>query len=162
VIVNFLGLDLHNLFVLLYGQLEHVVGTVAAARHVAQRPQINPAQQFVSLQIVRIAFENVLSLQHGVSNATSLHVQLGQSGSEELRRRISLDGQPVLFHGPIRQLTTAVNRNLLFVHMRERVVVIRGSAIRFARGSLGIRGLLCGLVRRSRRLGLRGSGRNEE
>ena len=50
VVVHISGLDLDDFFVLLDGQLEHVLGSVAVARHIAERPQINPAQAVCELQ----------------------------------------------------------------------------------------------------------------
>ena len=78
VIVHIVGLDLDDLFVLLDGQLQHVLRSLSGL-HVAQRTQINAPQQLVRFQIVGIALKDVLRFQDGVPNAAGLGIELGQA-----------------------------------------------------------------------------------
>jgi len=160
-IVNVIGFDLDDLFVLLDGQLEHIVAAVAVSRHVAERAQIDTAQQLMSFEVVGVAFEDVLSFEHGIADASGLDVELGEAGGEEFGRRVGFDGEPVFLHRFIGQLAAAIRRHLLFVQMRQRVVVIRGGMVHFARRNLSRFGRSLGIRLRGW-TGLRGRCRCEE
>ena len=147
VIVNAVGLDLHDLLVLLDGQLEHIVGAVAA-RHVAQRTEIDAAEQLVRFQVLGIALDDVLRFEHGVADASGFYVEFGQAGGQEFRRRIGFDREAVFLDGFVGQVAAAVHRDLLFVHVRDGVVVVGGGAVGLARRGFGIGRLGIGLSRR--------------
>src|ERR1700735_4394457 len=90
----------------------------------------------MGLDIVGIALDDVLGFEHGIADAARFDVKFGEAGGEELGRGIGLDGEPVFFHGLIGQLAAAVGCDLLLVQVRQRVVVIGGGVIHFARRSL--------------------------
>ena len=153
VIVNIVGFDLDDLFVLVDGQLEDVLRALPGL-HVTQRAQINTAQQLVGFQVVGIALENVLGFEDSIPNTPGLGIELSQRRSQILGSRIGIDGQPVFLDGFIGQLAAAVHRHLLLVHMGQGVVVIRRRLVELAgRG----RGRCFGI--RSRSL-LRGNSRD--
>ena len=135
-VVHTVGLDLHDLLILLDGQLQHVVGT-AAAGHVTEGSQVNATQEFMRLEIGGVALDDVLGFDDGVADATGLDVKLGQAGSEELGRRVGFNGQAIFFHGLVGQLTAAINRDLFFIHVRDRVMVVGSGAIQLTGRGLG-------------------------
>jgi hypothetical protein len=65
VVVNIVGLDLDDLFVLINGQLENILRTLPVL-DVPQRTQIDPPQQLVRFQVIGIALENVLGFEDGI------------------------------------------------------------------------------------------------
>ena len=67
-VVDALGIELHDLFVLFDGQLQHVLRS-AAALHVSERTQINMTEQAVGFQVLRIALQDFLGLRDGIANA---------------------------------------------------------------------------------------------
>ena len=131
VVVHIIGFDLDDFFVLLDSQLENVLGSIAIARHIAERPEINPAQQLVSFKIVRIPLQNVLGLDDGVANASSLDVEFRKTRSQKFGRWIGVDGEAVFFHGLVGQFASAVSGDLFFVKVRQRVVVIGSGMVYF-------------------------------
>jgi hypothetical protein len=135
-VVHISGLDLDDLFVLLNGKFEHIIGAVAAARHIAERAQVNPAEQLVGFDIVGVALDDVLGFEDGVANASGLDVELGEAGGEELGRRIGLNGEPIFFQSLSREFATAVDRDLLLIHVGDGVVIVGSGAVQFARRSL--------------------------
>src|SRR5579871_2124329 len=155
VIVHVLGLDFDDLLVLLDGQLQDIFRPVSAAGHVSEQTQVNAAEQFVGFEIVGITLENFLRLQHGVADAAGFDVKLGQAGGQEFRRRVGFDGKAIFLHRLVGQLAAAVHRDLLFVHVSERVVVIRGGAICLAGILLRSFSLVGRGTRRRCRTGLR-------
>ena len=114
--------------------------------HVAQRTQINPAQQFVRFEIVGIALQNVLRFEHCIANAAGLGIELSQCRGQIFGSRIGFDGLAVFLDRFIGQFTAAVHRNLLLVHVRQRVVVIGGSLVRLAGAADGSAWLRCSLA----------------
>ena len=69
-------------------------------------------------QIVGITLDNVLRFEHSIADTSGLDVELGESGSQKFGRRVGFDGEAVFFYRFIGQLTTAINRDLFFVHVR--------------------------------------------
>ncbi len=136
VIVHIVGFDLDDLFVLLDGQLENVLRALSRLR-IAQRAQINAAQQFMRFQVVRVTLENVLRLEDGIPNAARLGVETAGP------HRIGVDRQPILLNGFIGQLAATVHRHLFLVHVSHGVVVIGRSLVQLAGrrrgGRFGIR-----------------------
>ncbi len=141
-VVNIVGLDLDDLFVLVDGQLENILRALPCL-NVTQRTQVDPAQQLVGFQVVGIALENVLGFEDGITNTPGLGVELSQRGSQILGSRVGVDRQPVFLDGFVGQLAAAVHRHLLLVHMGQRVVVIRRRLVELAGcgrgGCFGIR-----------------------
>ncbi len=131
VIVDTLGVELHNLLVLVDGQLQDVVGP-GAAWHVAEGAKINAAQQLVCFQIFRIALDDVLRFLDRVGDASGFYVELRQAGGQEFRRRIGVDGKPVFLRSFSGQVAAAIGRDHLLIHMRQRVVVVGRCMIHFA------------------------------
>ena len=134
-IVDAVGIELHNLFVLVDGQLQDVVGA-GAAGHVAERAQINAAEQLVGFEILGIALDDVLRFFDGVGDAAGLYVEFGQAGGQEFGRGIGFDGEAVFLGRLGGQVAAAVGRDHLLIHVRQRVVVIGGGVIDFARRRL--------------------------
>ena len=146
-VINIVGFELDDLFVLLDRQLKHVIGA-GAAGHIAQRAQINSAQQLVRFQILGIALDDVLGFEHGVANPAGLNVKFGKSGGQEFRRRVGVDGQAVFLNGFVGQIAAAIGCDLLFIHVGERVVIVGSGAVEFvgrrlAAGLLESAGLDC-------------------
>ena len=127
-VVHVVGLDLDDLLILLDGQLENILRALSRL-HVAQRAQINAAQQLVGFQVVGIALQDVLRLEDGIPNAAGLGIHLGQRGRQVFGSRIGIDGQPVFLNGFVGQLAAAVDGHLLLVHVSQSVVVVRGGLI---------------------------------
>src|SRR4030095_7843584 len=96
VVIDVVGLNLDNLLVLLDGQLQDVTRT-ASGLHVAQRSQVDPAQQLVSFQVIGITLQDVLGFQYGIPDAACFRIKLGQGGRKILRGGVGLDSKPVLF-----------------------------------------------------------------
>jgi hypothetical protein len=82
VVLHVLGLS-RTLLELLDGELEHLLRL--AGLGVAQRAQVDAAQQAVGFQVVGIARQDLLGLQHRVADASGLGVELGQLGVEVFR-----------------------------------------------------------------------------
>ena len=116
--------------------LQNVVGT-GAAGHVAERTQINAAEKLVGFEILGIALDDVLRFFDGVGDASGLDVEFGEAGGQEFRRGIGFDGETVFFRGLGGQVAAAVSRDHLLIHVRERVMVVGGCLVDFARRRLG-------------------------
>src|SRR4029077_20723226 len=112
----------------LNGQLQDALRSVAGL-HVAERTQVDASEQASGLEIVRVALENVLGFDDGVANAAGAGIKFGQAGGQVLGGGGGLNGCPVFLDSPVGQLTAAVGRYLLLVHVREREVVVRGGAV---------------------------------
>ena len=122
-IVYVFGLNFDDGFVLLNRQLQYFL-RLAAGLHVTQRTQIDASQKLSGIQITGIAFDDFLGFQDGIANASGFSVQFSQPGIQVFRRRIILDGQPVLFNGFVRVLGTAIHGHHLFVHVGQAIVII--------------------------------------
>ena len=85
-------------------------------------------------EIVGIALQNVLRFEHRVANATGLCVQLSQARGQVFGTGIGFNGGAIFLDRLGGQITAAINRHLLLVHVRQGVVVVGGSLIRFVRG----------------------------
>ena len=142
-IVDAVGVELHDLLVLVDGELQDVVGA-GTAGHIAERAQINAAEQFVGFEILRIALDDVLRFPDGVGDAAGLYVKLGQAGGQKFRRGIGIDGQPIFLGGFGGQVAATVSRDHLFIHVRQGVMVVGRGAIDLARRRL--RGLGLGVA----------------
>ena len=146
-IVYAVRLDFYDLLVLINGQFEDILRSISGL-HVAQGAKINPAQQLAGFEVGGIALNNVLGFEHGIPNASCLGIELGQTGGQVLRSGVSVNGLTVFLNGFVGQFAASVDRYLLFVHMGQGVVVIRGGAVSLAwvrRGWLfgGLRRLGC-------------------
>ena len=100
----------------------------------------------MSLKIIGIALEDVLSFHNSITDAPGFRIELCEAGGQVLGGGISVDGLAVFLDGLIGQLGAPVHRDLLFVHMGQRVVIIGRGLVHLA-GS-GLRGL--GVRRRLR------------
>ena len=141
VIVHAIGVELHDLFVLIDSELQNVVRTVATG-HVAERAEINAAQKFVGFKILGIALDDVLSFFDSVSDTAGLHVELGEGGGQEFGRGVGVDGQTVFFGRLRGEVAASIGRDHFLVHVRHRVVVISSGLVDFTRrrrGGLGVR-----------------------
>ena len=136
VIVDAVGIKLHDLLVLIDGQLQDVVGA-GTAGHVAERAKINAAEKLVGFQILGIALDDVLRFFDGVGDAAGLYVELGQAGGQEFRRGIGIDSEAVFLGRFAGQVAAAVGGDHLLIHVRQRVVVVGRGVIDFARRRLG-------------------------
>ena len=131
-IVNAVGIELHDLFVLIDRQLENVVGA-GAAGHVAERTQIDAAEKLVGFEILGIALDDVLRFFDGVGDAAGLDVEFGEAGGQEFGGGIGFDGEAVFLGRFDGQVAAAVGRDHLLIHVGEGVVVVGGGLIDFAR-----------------------------
>ena len=84
-VVNIVGLDLDDLFVLVDGELENVLRALPRL-DVTQRAQINTAQQLVRFQVVGIALENVLGFEDRIPNTAGLGIELSQRRKSDTRK----------------------------------------------------------------------------
>jgi hypothetical protein len=151
-VVHTVGIELDDLFVLIDGQLQNVVGA-GTAGHIAQRAEINATEQLVGFKVLGVALDDVLRFADRVGNTSSLDVELGKGGSQEFRGRIRFDRESVFFAGFHGQVAAAVSGHHLLVHVGQRVVIVRGSLIHLAgRGLRGLRIRLAGFG--GRRVGL--------
>ena len=82
-VVGIARFDLDDRLILLNGQLQHFL-RLASGLRVAQRTQINPAQQLARLQVLGIALDDVLGLGHCIANATGAGIEFRQTGVQEL------------------------------------------------------------------------------
>src|SRR5664279_422556 len=152
-----LGIELHNLLILLDRQLQNFL-RLRPGLHIAEGTQIDAAQQTARLQIVAIALQDVLGFEHGIANAASLGVQFGESGIQVVGSGIVVDRQPILFNRLIGVVSASVHGNQFLVHVRHGEVVIRRRLVRRLRGSRfgWRRGACLVLACRRERLSLRG------
>ena len=133
-VLHALGIELDDLLILLDRKLQHLL-RLRARLHVAERAQINTAQQTTRFQVVAVALQDVLGFQHGVANAAGLGVEFRQAGVQVVGSRIVLDGQPVLFNRLVGIVGAAVHGHHLLVHVRHREVVIGCCLVRLLGGS---------------------------
>src|SRR5450631_3152851 len=133
-----LGIEPDDLLILLDGQLQDFL-RLGPSLHVTQRAQLNAAQQAVRLEIVAIAFEDVLRFQDRVLDAAAARIQLGESGVQVVRSRIVLDGEPVFIDCLVGVIGAAIHRDHFLEDMGHREVVIRGSLIGRLLPTLGYR-----------------------
>src|SRR5580704_10645137 len=129
-IINIVGLELDDLLVLFRRQLEDIVGTMPRL-DVAKGPQINASQQFVCRQIRRIALDDVLGLDHSVTNAAGLGIEFGKTGSEVLGSGIGINGSAIFLDRFAGQVAASVNRYLLLVGVGESVVIVSRRPVDF-------------------------------
>src|SRR5579862_5932739 len=134
-IVDAVGLDFDDLFVLLDGEFEDVVGAVAAG-HVAKGTEIDAPEKLVGFEIFGIALDDVLSFEDGVSNASGLNVKFGEASGQKFGGRIGVDGKTIFLDRFVGEIAAAINRDLLLVHMSDGVVVIGGGAVLLVRRRL--------------------------
>src|SRR5208282_1894032 len=127
VVIHVVRLQADDLFILLDRQFQDALRT-AARLHVAKRAQVDPSQQTAGFEIVGIALDEVLRLDHGVANAADLVIELGQAGGQVGGSRVRINGGAVFLNGLIGQLAASVGY-LFLVHVREREVVIGGGAV---------------------------------
>ena len=128
VVVHAVGLQPHDLLILLDRQFQDALGA-AARLHVAERTQIDSSEQASSFQIVGTLLDDVLRLDHGVANAARFGVKLSQSGGQIRGRRIGVDGGAIFLDRLIQQFAAAVSRPLFLVHMREGKVIVGCGAV---------------------------------
>ena len=67
-VVHTVGLQFDDLLVLLDGQFQDTLRSVAGL-HVAERAQVDTSEQASGFEIVGIALENILGFDDGVANA---------------------------------------------------------------------------------------------
>src|SRR5208282_74220 len=87
------------------------------------------SQQAAGLEIVGIALDDVLRLDHGVANAAGLGVEFGETRGQVRRGRVRINGGAVFLNRFIRQFAAAVRGHLFLVHVREGEVVVGGGAV---------------------------------
>ncbi len=83
VVLGVFRLEFDDGFVLLDGQAQHLIGLAAGAL-IAQRAQVNAAQQLARFKIVRVALDDILGLNHRVADSSGAHVEFGQRSVQEL------------------------------------------------------------------------------
>ena len=88
-------------------------------------------------EVVGIALENVLRFNHCVADAARLGIKFSQARREIFRARVRFDRGPIFLNRFVGQIAAPINRNLLFVHVSESVVIVGGCLICLARGSWG-------------------------
>ena len=135
-IVDALGIELHNLLVLVDGQLQDVVGA-GTAGHVAEGAEINAAEKLVGFQIFGIALDDVLRFFDRVGDTAGLDVKFSEAGGQKFRRRIGIDGEPIFLCSFGGQVAAAVGRDHLLIHVSQRVMVVGGCVVDFTRRRLG-------------------------
>ena len=92
--------------------MQHLAGL--RALHIAQRTQIDLAQQGVGIHVVRVLRDLVLRRVHRVLDAPDPEVEFGKAVLQQDRVGIGVQRQLVLFHRLGRILLTAgVYRHLL-------------------------------------------------
>src|SRR5690349_14315209 len=122
-IVDICGLYANDLLILLDGLLQDVARLRAGLR-VAHGAEINAAKKLARVEIIGIALDNGFGLIDRFTNAPSLRVKLGHLGVEKWRLRIELRSEAVFVYGLRHQIGAAGHSRLIFVIMRERVVII--------------------------------------
>ena len=154
VVVHAVGPQFHDLLVLLDGEFQNALRAVASL-HIAERAEVNPAQQAAGFQVVGIALDDLLGFDHRIANPSGLGVELGEARGKVLGGWVGVDCETVFLDRFIGQLAAPVAGYLLLVHVGEGEVIVGGGSVRplagsgawSARGSRGVRrvsGLLLG------------------
>src|SRR6478672_2736126 len=94
----------------------------------------------MGLKILGISLDVVLRLANRIGDPAGFYVEFRQRGGQKFGGRIGFDGLAVFFRGFRGQIAAAVSRDHLFVHVRQRVVIIGSRLIDFVLGG-GLRGL---------------------
>src|SRR5271170_2900933 len=91
----------------------------------------------MSIEIVGVFLEQILGGDCGIFDLAGLEVQLGQPVVEELRSRVGVQRQLVLFDGAGGILAAPVVRRHLFIVVGEGIVIVgrRTVGSRSARGA---------------------------
>src|SRR5579862_1841821 len=115
-VVDTVGIEFDDLFVLIDGQLQNIVGS-GTAGHIAERAEIDSAKKLVRFEIFGVALDDVLRFADGVGNASGLDVELGEGGGQEFRRGVGFNREAVFFSGFHGQVAAAVGSNHLLIHV---------------------------------------------
>ena len=77
-VIHAVGLKLDNLLILLDRTLQDILGS-GTSGIVAQRPQVDAAQQLMCFQVIGVALQNVLRFKHRIADASGFGIEFGQT-----------------------------------------------------------------------------------
>ncbi len=129
---DIVALQLHNLGVFGDGELQNLLRR-AAILNIAQRLQVDTAQQLVGFEIVGLGLEYFLGRQHGIPHPAGAQIELRQAVVEVFRAGIGVQRQLVFFNRARGVLGPAIISGHILVHVRQAEVVVSRRAIRFLR-----------------------------
>ncbi len=132
------GFKADDLDVLGDGELEHFVGR-SAVLHVAERAQIDAAEELVRVEAVGVFLQQILRGVDGVADAAGLEIELGQPVVEVLGFGIGVQSQLVLFNGTGGVFGAAVGGRHLLIAVSQRVVIVSRGAVRGGGGCAVVR-----------------------
>ena len=128
--LDVVALQLHDLAVFSNGQLQHLLRR-SAILHIAQGLQVDPPQQLVGVQVVRLGLENVLCSQHGVPNPAGAEIEFRQPTVQVFGAGIGVERQLVLLNRARRVLGAAIVGGHVLIHVRQAEMVVGRRAIRW-------------------------------
>ena len=83
-------------------------------------------------EVIWFALENILRFNDGVLDAAGFCVQLGQCRCQVTGSRVGFYGLSIFLNGFVGEITAAIDRYLLFVHVSQSVVIVGCRLIDFA------------------------------
>ena len=86
--------------------------------HIAERTQVHLAQQGVRFDVVGILLDLILRGVDCLADAADLEIQVGETVLEELRCRIGVERELVLFHGLRGVVRPAIGCGKFLIQMR--------------------------------------------
>ena len=130
--LQIVGLQLGDDLVLLDGGLEDVAGLLALA--VAERAQVDAAEEHVSFDVVRVLVDLVLRGGDGLADAAQAKVEVGDAVLKDAGVGVGVERQLVLLDGLRGKILTAVAGGLLFIELGKTIVVVSGGVVHGGRG----------------------------
>ena len=115
-------LELRELFVLDNGQSQHLAGL--RALHVAERAEVNLAQQSVGSKVIGIFLDLILRSADGLANTADAKIRVGEPILQIFGGGIGVEGELVLFDGLGGVVGTAVVDSQLLIEVGKAIVVV--------------------------------------